>query len=116
MFPQKPKKEDAYIQVLRRVKATLDSGQGMSPNEFKALLIQLEIKTFPYVTWDNIFDEKWATTGWDNKRHMTLEAYLRLMGYEELRHSLEESKRARKEAKWAICISVVAIIVQIIFR
>ncbi|MDB5256796.1 MAG: hypothetical protein JWM14_1491 [Chitinophagaceae bacterium] len=49
----------------------------------------------------------------DDKYWATIESIFRLLEYEELQHSLKESKDARKEAKWAIGISIVTFLASI---
>jgi hypothetical protein len=101
-------RRDVYIQLLELAREDLNKPEGITYDEFISRLGSFGIKQHPEVLYRKIYD-----AGGKSHAHMGIDAYMMLIEYEELRHSLEESRQARREAKWAIWIASGAIIVQI---
>jgi hypothetical protein len=103
--------DNIYVKLLKQARQDLESNKPISFNDFRDKV--------PNLTQQNrAFDEIYGhpSDGYtSNKVHfMTLEAYMKLLDHEELTHALEESRQARREAKWAMLAAVIAIVVQIV--
>lgn len=108
------KRDDAYIKLLKQARDEMN-GDGIKYAEFATRVNQLGIKQPPLDLFHSIYGAQKENRFDDKPYHMSFDAYMNLLEYEELRHSLEESKQARREAKWAMWIAIASIIVQIIF-
>jgi len=97
-------KDDVYIELLKDARKRLQSGSGMSYDEFKGDYFKSKgINTNPQRLYLEIYD---AVRIIENENFdMKLDAYFQLLEYEELKQAREDSQEARKEAlnaiKWA---------------
>lgn len=101
-------RQDVYIQLLEMAREDLKKPEGITYDAFIKRLGSFGIRQHPEVLYKKIYD-----AGGQSHAHMGLDAYMMLIDYKELKHSLEESRQARREAKWAIWIASGAIAVQI---
>ncbi len=105
---------DPYIELLRMAKNDLSNSTGITFPDFSTRAKSLGMETEVLHLFRDIYNPIFPQTqGLPEKNFINLEAYVKLLQYEELKHSLAESKQARTEAKWAIWIAAGAVIVQI---
>lgn len=97
------KEVDPYIQLLRLGKNDLINNRPISYGEFKVRLVDLKINVQPSILFKEVYG---SASGGPGGFLICLEAYMKLLEYDELQHALKESLQARKEAKWAIWISI----------
>lgn len=109
--------EDKYIKFLRILKERLENNEPIDEIELSRICQDLKID------FGIQGDLKYAVFAKNEitRRHsgvaryfMTLDAYLKLLQYEELSQAREDSKQARKEAKTATIVAIFAIGVSIL--
>lgn len=109
--------EDKYIKLLRKLKARLDNNQHINDTEFGELLDQLEIDRGLYKSLKiSLFDpdRQRPRVGNETSYLITMDAYMKLLEYDELKEARADSKRARKEAQIATWIAIFAIVINIV--
>ena len=109
------KKEDSYIRLLKQLREEMRANkEGRNIDDFKTLLKEnySEIKQDPQFLFNDIFKGK----DFDKtKLYIGLNSYFMLMQYEEMMEARREALEAVKWARWALYISIAAIIAQIFF-
>ena len=107
--------QSKYIRLLRQLREDMKKEDGGTNfDEFKAIVKQYKIHQHPEMLYRKIFDNPGPAAGKDKKYHMGLDAFFMLLDYEELAHSLEESKKARAEARTATWFAAGAMSIQVL--
>ena len=111
--------EDKYIRLLKQTKEDFDSNSPINFDQFKKRLEDYKIKADPQTLWFHIYNP--ATIQKFGFKVMGLDAYFKLLEYEELNEARKDSKQARREAvtavkwaKYALIVSSVLAFIQII--
>jgi hypothetical protein len=108
-------KEDVYIQLLKLAREDLRTSTGKSVPQIKDRLriLGIQDENLCIQLFGSIYNKLNPEISSVNSNFMSMDAYLKLLAYEELKHSLEESQQARKEARTAIMIAIGAVLIQI---
>lgn len=94
---------DKYIQLLKKAKEDFDSNTLISYSQFDKRAAHLKIQDNRHVLWQQIYD---SPTEMGN-RHIGLDAYFKLLEYEEL-------KQARRSSLVATIIAIIAIVLNLL--
>ncbi|MEQ8423855.1 MAG: hypothetical protein RIA63_04035 [Cyclobacteriaceae bacterium] len=107
--------DDSYISLLKMAREDLKNGEGIDLRKFSLRCKEFKLEGFALDLYRDIYNPEFPqTAGLRTNNFISLDAYLKLLQYDELNHSLKESRQARKEAKLAVYIAVVAVVVQIV--
>ena len=114
------REEDIYIKLLKEAKEDFSQGKAITVSEFYnrfnafyygRSVDQTALAIIRHSTFGEIYGN--VIGGSEERYLMTLEAYMRLLEYMELNHSLDESRQARKEANIALVVAIIAIVAQL---
>ncbi|UII32191.1 hypothetical protein LVD17_00030 [Fulvivirga ulvae] len=103
-------KEDIYIRLLKEAKSDLDNNVTMTRDEFRRKLEDKNIRVPEYDTYCSIYRN---TSTNSIPCFMNIEAYFKLLEYEELQEARKSSRQAKVIAIFSILLTAIAILVQI---
>lgn len=99
--------DDVYIQLLRLAREDLKNHRGISLLEFTERTKKFGLEEQVIHLYRDIYNPVFPQTqGMPTKNFISMSSYLKLLEYDELAHSLHESKQARREAKFAIIVAI----------
>lgn len=112
--------EDKYIQLLKKAKKEFESDVKINRAQFKERLENLKIDADTDGLWRQIYNT--GTKSDNDSLVMGLDAYFKLLEYEELKQAREASAdaskqalKASRQARKALWISIIALGVSIFF-
>ncbi|MGE0589718.1 MAG: hypothetical protein AB7O48_14170 [Cyclobacteriaceae bacterium] len=101
--------DDIYVFLLKKAKERLLKGESISYSEFKTEIRDIKGIEHPESLYRSIYSNH--TIG---EHGMSLEAYFKLLEFEDLKLARADSRQARKEARIAIWVAVILGVLQLV--
>jgi hypothetical protein len=102
--------ESPYIKLLNMAYDDLIHNREIKYDDFKKRAIDLNVVRNHLPLWEKIYGPEHVSRSW----LMNLEANMMLVDHRELQHSLDESKKAKRQALVATIVAIVSTILPFI--